>query len=114
MNNKDRIAFEAPPDLEAKIVHLARIREAMKLLRAEEEEDLKAAIKAFAAEIGCDEFLAERDGHMTPIAYFRAPFPWLDKKRLRDEQDAIYNQYLVQPTPEDRYLYITSETLAKG
>ena len=108
--NKERICFESTPDIEATIMHLARVRSARKLLETE-ENTLKAQIKAIAIDVGCDEFLAERDGQMVTIAYLQNTFPRIDNKRLRIEQEEIYNQYLIQPGAEDRYVCITNKAL---
>ena len=108
--DKERICFESTPDIKATIMHLARVRSARKLLEAE-ENILKAQIKAIANDVGCDEFLAERDGQMVTIAYLQNTFPRIDNKRLRIEQEEIYNQYLIQPGAEDRYVCITNKAL---
>ena len=108
--DKEKISFETTPDIEAIIMHLARIRSARKLLEAE-ENILKAEIKAIAVDVGCDEFLAERDGQMVPIAYLADAPALLDRNKLKNEYEDIYNQCLLQQGIEDRYLYITNKAL---
>ena len=108
--DKERNSFVTTPDIEATIMHLARIRSARKLLETE-ENILKAEIKAIAADVGCDEFLAERDGQLVPIAYLADAPALLDRNKLKNEYEDIYNQCLVQQGIEDRYLYITNKAL---
>ncbi len=108
--DKQRICFESTPDIEATIMHLARIRSARKLLEAE-EDILKAQIKAIAIDLGCDEFLAERDGQMVTIAYLKDAPPKIDTDKLKFEYIEIYNQCLIQKGIEERYLYTTEKAL---
>ena len=93
--DKERNSFVTTPDIEATIMHLARIRSARKLLETE-ESILKTEIKAIAADVGCDEFLAERDGQLVPIAYLADAPALLDRNKLKNEYEDIYNQCLVQ------------------
>ena len=108
--DKEKIYFETPPEIEALIVQLAEIRNIKKPLESKENY-LKKRIKTIAADIGCDEFVAERGGIKVTIAYLKDAPPRVDNNRLKYEFEEIYNKCLIQPGLADRYLYTTDEAL---
>ena len=108
--DNERIFFETPPDIEAMIVQIVQIRDIRKQLDAKEMY-LKKKVKNIAADIGCDVFVAERNGLMVPIAYLNYAPPKIDTDKLKFEYEEIYKQCLIKPGIADRYLYTTTKAL---
>ena len=108
-NYKD--IFEATPDIDEAIKHLARIKLAKRQIEAEEKcwvDKIKSVVNLEV----CDKIVALRDGEYVTVVTFKQPTRF-DMARFKKEQKSVYNQYLVVHKPEDKQLYMQKDELLR-
>lgn len=103
--------FEATPDIDEAIKHLARIKLAKRQIEAEERSWVDR-IKSLVNLEQCDKIIALRDGEYVTVISFKQPVRF-DISRFKKEQENIYNQYLVVHKPDDKQLYMQKDELLR-
>ena len=103
--------FEATPDIDEAIKHLARIKLAKRQIEAEEKCWVDN-MKCFVDFQVFNKIVALRDGEYVTVVTFKQPARF-DMARFTKEQKSVYNQYLVVHKPEDKQLYMQKDELLR-